>query len=96
MTELTPPRPNTIAMMTSPIVDRNRCEGKAACAVVCPNDVFELRKLTGEERGALSLRGRLKAWVHGGQQAFTVRAEACSACGLCISACPEGALYFAN
>ena len=83
-------------MMTSPLVDRNRCEGKAECAVVCPNGVFELRKLTKEERSTLSLLGRLKSSVHGGQQAFTVRAEACSACGLCICACPEGALYFAD
>lgn len=83
-----------MAAMTSPLVDRNRCEGKAECLAVCPNAVFEIRTLSAQERRALSIVGRLKAWVHGGQQAFTVRADACSACGLCISACPEGALYF--
>lgn len=28
-----------------PIVDFNRCEGKDACVVVCPYDVFEVRKI---------------------------------------------------
>ena len=82
--------------MTAPIVDRNRCEGKAACLEICPNNVFEVRAISAEERRSLTLVGKLKAWVHGGQQAYTERAELCSACGLCISACPEGALYFEN
>ncbi|WP_349700487.1 4Fe-4S binding protein [Acidisarcina polymorpha] len=35
---------------------------------------------------------RIKASVHGNRQAFAVRAEACQACGVCVSACPEGAI----
>jgi NAD-dependent dihydropyrimidine dehydrogenase PreA subunit len=29
---------------------------------------------------------------HGGRQAFAERAEQCSACGLCVQACPEQAI----
>ena len=75
-----------------PVIDRDRCEGKAECVSVCPYDVFEIRTLARNERAALSLVGRLKAWAHGGKQAFAVRADDCRACGKCVSACPEHAI----
>ncbi len=75
-----------------PSIDRNRCEAKADCVAVCPFDVFEVRTLTPEERAPLSILGRLKLLVHGGKQAFAVRAEACHACGRCVVACPERAI----
>jgi len=75
-----------------PSIDRNRCEGKADCVAVCPYDVFEIGVLSKEQRVGLSLRGKLKAWGHGGKQAFVVKPDACHACGLCIDACPEQAL----
>ena len=40
----------------------------------------------------MSLIGKLKARVHGNRQAFVVHAEACHACGLCVTACPEKAI----
>lgn len=76
----------------APVVDRNRCEAKDDCVRVCPYDVFEIRPLGSEERASLSLLGKLKAWAHGGKQAFVVRPEACHACQLCVDACPENAL----
>jgi 4Fe-4S ferredoxin len=79
----------------APVVDRNRCEGKEDCVRVCPYDVFEMGKLTPEERAALSLLGRLKAWAHGNRQARVVRPRDCHACQLCIAACPEQALRLA-
>ena len=79
----------------APVVDRNRCEAKAECVAVCPWDVFEIRSLGREELDGLSLRGRLKALVHGHRQAFVVRADDCHACGLCVAACPEQALRLA-
>ncbi|QJW97486.1 4Fe-4S dicluster domain-containing protein [Frigoriglobus tundricola] len=75
-----------------PIVSAQRCENKGPCVQVCPYDVFEIRKLTPEERGGLSLLTRLKVWVHGGKQAFVVRPGECHACGLCVTACPEKAI----
>jgi len=75
-----------------PVIDRNRCEAKSKCVEVCPYHVFELHDLTPAERSELSLVGRLKAWVHGGRQAFAVRAQDCHACGLCVAACPEHAI----
>lgn len=74
------------------MVDRNRCEGSADCVRVCPFNVFEIRKLTPQQRSQLSFIGRIKALVHGANQAQVVRGGDCHACRRCIDACPEHAL----
>jgi 4Fe-4S ferredoxin len=79
----------------APIVDRNRCEGKEDCVRVCPFNVFEIGTLSAEQRSGLNFVGRLKAWSHGGKQAFVVNPLDCHACQLCIAACPEHALRLA-
>ncbi len=76
----------------SPQIDRGRCEGKADCVTICPYDVFELGILPPEERTTLGFVAKAKGFVHGWKQAFAVNAEACRACGLCVSACPEKAI----
>jgi NAD-dependent dihydropyrimidine dehydrogenase PreA subunit len=76
----------------APVVDRRRCEAKAACVAVCPFGVFEIRALEASDRAALSLVGRLKAWAHGNRQAYVVRPADCRACRMCIDACPEDAI----
>jgi NAD-dependent dihydropyrimidine dehydrogenase PreA subunit len=48
-----------------------------------------------DERSALSWIGRLKAWAHGGRQAFVTAPDACHACQLCVEACPEEAIGLA-
>ena len=75
-----------------PIIDRNRCEGKAACVRVCPYSVFEVRVLRPDERNGISGLGRLKAFAHRYRQAVAVNADQCHACGLCVQACPEEAI----
>jgi NAD-dependent dihydropyrimidine dehydrogenase PreA subunit len=75
-----------------PVIDRNRCEGKKECVAVCPYDVFTMGTLAKEDRAGLSLRGKLKGFAHRWQQAFATNADACHACGLCVSACPEKAI----
>ena len=75
-----------------PVIDRNACEGKADCVVICPYDVFDLGILPPEDRAGLSVMGKVKGFVHGWKQSFAVRAEACRACGLCVAACPEKAI----
>ena len=82
--------------VVAPVIDRNRCEGKDDCVRVCPYDVFEVRKLTGDERAALPFLVRVKVAVHGNRQAFAIRADQCHACGLCVSACPESAIRLAK
>lgn len=75
-----------------PSIDRNRCEGKGDCAVVCPYEVFSIGILPADQRQALSLMGKLKGYAHGWKQAFTPNAQACQACGHCVTACPERAI----
>jgi NAD-dependent dihydropyrimidine dehydrogenase PreA subunit len=77
---------------TVPVIDRSRCEAKADCVEACPYSVFEVRKLTADDRRALTWFGRLRVAVHGGKQAFAAGASACHACGLCVKACPERAI----
>jgi NAD-dependent dihydropyrimidine dehydrogenase PreA subunit len=79
----------------APVVDRNKCEGKADCLRVCPYGVFELAVLAPDQRRELSLLGRLKGWAHGYKQAFVVKPGDCHACNLCVDACPEDALKLA-
>ena len=75
-----------------PLIDRNRCEGKAECVAVCPKSVFALGTLPKRDRAHRSLRGKLKGLVHGWQQALLPNAAACEGCGRCIEACPEHAI----
>jgi NAD-dependent dihydropyrimidine dehydrogenase PreA subunit len=76
----------------APVIDRNRCEGKAECERVCPYHVFTIGRLSREERRALTFLGRLKGLGHGYRQAFATRADACHACARCVAACPERAI----
>jgi NAD-dependent dihydropyrimidine dehydrogenase PreA subunit len=75
-----------------PVIDRNRCEGKAACVDVCPYEVFTVGTLPADQRMEMSFLGKLKGYAHKWQQAFTPNAEACHACSLCVAACPENAI----
>lgn len=75
-----------------PVVNLKRCEGKADCVPVCPEDVFEVRRIDDADFAALGFMHRMKLRVHGMQVAYTPRADACRACGLCVAACPEHAI----
>jgi NAD-dependent dihydropyrimidine dehydrogenase PreA subunit len=75
-----------------PRIDTRRCEGKEDCVRVCPFSVFEVKKLTAEQMGALPFLVRLKVKVHGSKQAFVTKPDACESCGLCVTACPEKAI----
>jgi NAD-dependent dihydropyrimidine dehydrogenase PreA subunit len=80
----------------APVVNGKTCEAKGDCERVCPYDVFTVRTLTAQERGAMSPLGRLKLFVHGGKQAFVTAPDQCHACGLCVTACPENAITLAR
>lgn len=79
-----------------PLVDARRCEGKGACVAVCPYGVFEVGRLDEAQYQAMPALVRLKLWVHGKKTAYTPKADACRACGLCVVACPEHAITLAR
>jgi len=76
----------------APVIDRNRCEGKAECERICPYSVFTIGTLSRDERRGLSFLGKLKGFGHGFKQAFATSADACHACARCVAACPERAI----
>jgi len=75
-----------------PVVDRGRCEGKAACVAVCPVGVFRIDLLSPALKSELPAFARFRAWIHGNRQAFAVYSGRCEACGLCVEECPEEAI----
>lgn len=79
-----------------PIVNPNRCEGKGPCVDVCPVDVFEMGTLAPDQRAGLTIKGKIKGFVHGWKQVHVVHPEARRACGLCVSVCPEHAITLAR
>ena len=75
-----------------PIVKLSRCEGKGDCVTVCPENVFELRRIDDSDYQQFTLLQKFKLRVHGMQVAYTPNADACRSCGLCVTACPEHAI----
>ncbi|MBS2021819.1 MAG: ferredoxin family protein [Deltaproteobacteria bacterium] len=76
----------------APVVNRNKCEGKHDCVDVCPYGVFEVRRIDDADFAQLGFLGKLKSRAHGRLTAYTPKADACKACGLCVVACPEKAI----
>jgi NAD-dependent dihydropyrimidine dehydrogenase PreA subunit len=79
-----------------PVINLSKCEGKKDCVDVCPYDVFEMQAISDEAYKTLTFAGKLKTFVHGRQKAFVIQADACHACGLCVTACPEKAIKLAK
>ena len=75
-----------------PVVDLAQREGKRDCTEVCSYDVFEVTRMTDADYAQLGLLGKLRSMAHKRQAACAVRAEDSHACGLCVVACPEGAI----
>jgi NAD-dependent dihydropyrimidine dehydrogenase PreA subunit len=80
----------------APVVDLKRCEGKGDCVEVCPENVFEIRRIDEIDYLSLGLMHRFKQRVHGMKVAYTPNADACRSCGLCVTACPERAIKLAR
>lgn len=79
-----------------PVINLKRCEGKADCVAVCPENVFEVRQIDQEDYDELNFINKLKLRVHGMKVAYAPNADACKSCGLCVSACPEKAIILAK
>jgi 4Fe-4S ferredoxin len=80
----------------APVVNLKRCEGKGDCAVVCPEQVFEVRRIDDADYQQFGMLQKLKLRVHGMKVAYTPNADACRACGVCVTACPERAITLAR
>ena len=78
--------------MVYPVVDLKRCEGKGDCERVCPEGVFQVRRIDDEDYRQLGALQKFKLRVHGMKMAYTPNADACRSCGLCVAACPEHAI----
>jgi len=76
----------------APVVDFAKCEGKGDCVRVCPENVFQLRRIDVADYAALPLLNKIKLRIHGMQVAYTPNLDACRSCSLCVSACPEHAI----
>ncbi len=76
----------------TPLVDLKRCEGKGDCLRVCPENVFQIRRIDAADYDGLTVLHRLKLRIHGMKVAYTPNADACRSCGLCVAACPERAI----
>ncbi|MGO9948573.1 MAG: 4Fe-4S dicluster domain-containing protein [Steroidobacteraceae bacterium] len=79
-----------------PVVDLKRCEGKGDCERVCPEGVFEVKRIEEEDYRELGMLNRFKLRVHGFKVAYTPNADACRSCGLCVTACLEHAITLAK
>ena len=79
-----------------PLVNLKRCEGKGDCVEVCPEQVFEVRRIDDHDFQSLNALHKFKLRVHRMKVAYAPNAEACRACGLCVSACPEHAITLAR
>ena len=75
-----------------PVVDHGRCEAKSDCVIVCPNDVFEVRRIEGGDFDQLRPVAKLRVLAHRRRTAYATNGDACRACGLCVVACPEHAI----
>jgi NAD-dependent dihydropyrimidine dehydrogenase PreA subunit len=85
-------RCNAPAGTWKPVIDHARCEAKSDCDVVCPNGVFEIRRMDDAEFAGLRAFSKLRVIAHKRRTAYTPNADACRACGLCVVACPESAI----
>ena len=74
--------------MAKVTIDPLRCEGKKACAQVCPAGVFRMERVST----SLPIATLVKVYVHGGRQAVVANEAACTACMRCIEVCPEDAI----
>jgi 4Fe-4S ferredoxin len=79
-----------------PVVKLTSCEGKGDCVRVCPEKVFEVRRIDDADFRHFGPLQKFKLFVHGMQVAYTPNADACRACGLCVEACPEHAITLAR
>ena len=79
-------------MSVIPIVNIHKCDGDGQCVTVCPDNVFELYTLTNSITKGFPMLSRLKIKFKGARKSRAVHSLACSACGLCVTACHEKAI----
>lgn len=75
-----------------PVVNVSKCDAKGVCTHICMQDVFRIREISAEQFAGLSFWGKLNSLFNGNAKAAVVNAKNCLGCGLCVKACPQGAI----
>lgn len=78
-----------------PVIDYNKCTGKAVCVEVCPEGIFEIRNLDQiqfcEETKASGICPEPR-YATKDKRSYPVNIDKCTECGICIEKCPEQAI----
>jgi NAD-dependent dihydropyrimidine dehydrogenase PreA subunit len=75
-----------------PVINASRCDGKGHCVDVCRERVIALKPAEGDHVEDQSLLQRLHLRLFGRRLAYLRNQASCTACGRCVSACPEQAI----
>lgn len=73
-------------------IDINYCDGCGKCAKNCPNNVFEMRKLTELEYKSLNFGQKFWILIKGRKKSFVINPEKCITCKICETNCREKAI----
>jgi 4Fe-4S ferredoxin len=75
-----------------PVIKLGKCEGDGICIDVCSDDVFRIEILKPEQIERLTLKEKIKSYVHGHKKAVVINPKNCCGCGLCEVKCPHQAI----
>jgi NAD-dependent dihydropyrimidine dehydrogenase PreA subunit len=79
--------------MVWPVINPDRCFGDADCVSACPHGVLGTRAVSSGLQDAAMGRARAAPDLVISRQALVLAPERCAACGLCVAACGQRAIF---
>ena len=80
--------------MVRPVINPDRCFGDADCVSACPHGVLSTRAVTSALQDEVVRRAaRAASDLVISRQALVLAPERCAACGLCVAACGQRAIF---